>query len=151
LTKGETTLGAAQKFKDLLEENETHAQHRDTVVTSIVEKISSGFVFPMAMEEDRLTSSRMTNEKMEAFLAKELTGDLATDFSGISEDTAKTMALDGGVDNSWMFFALALQSENADDFEATIKDFGVNAGWAATVVHQVVEKLSNGLTLPYLA
>ena len=33
----------------------------------------------------------------------------------------------------------------------TIKNFGVNAGWAATVVHQVVEKLSNGLTLPYLA
>lgn len=150
LTTGATTLGAAQTFKDCLEAHDTPAQYRDTVVTAIVEKITGGFVFPMAMSEDRLSSSRMTSEKMEAFLAKQLTGDLATDFSGISEDTAKNMAKDGGIENTWMFFAVALQSENADDFEQTIKEFGVNPGWAATVVHQVAEKLTSGLTLPYL-
>jgi len=149
ITEGETTLGAAQKFKDLLEEHGTPKQYQDTVVTAIVEKILAGFRITMQMDEARLSSSRMSHADVEAFLAKELTGNLAKDFKGISEATAKKMNEDGGVANTWMFFALALQSENADDFEATIKDFGIAGGWSATVVHQVVEKLAAGLQLPY--
>jgi len=42
-----------------------------------------------------------------------------------------------------------MTSEDADDFEATIKECGVAGGWSATVVHQVVEKLAAGITLEY--
>ena len=148
-TEEQTTLGCANEFKKVLQEAGTPAGFQDTVVTAIVEKIMAGFRVPMKMDEDRLSSSRMSHADIEAFLAKDLTGSLADDFKGISEKTAGNMASDGGIENSWMFFSMALTSEDANDFETTIKEFGIAGGWSATVVHQVVEKLAAGLTLPY--
>jgi hypothetical protein len=151
MTPGQTVLGAAQEFKNDLGELGTPAQFQDTVVTAIVEKLMAGFRVPMKMDEARLSSSRMSHADMEAFLTKDLTGNLAEDFKGISDASCKKLADEGGVESTWMFFAMALGSADANDFETTIKECGVAGGWSATVVHQVVEKLASGIPLAPLA
>lgn len=91
----------------------------------------------------------MTHAEIEAFLAKDLTGDLAKDFKGISEAAAGKINDSLGCANSWMFFGIALTSDDANDFESTCKEGGVAASYSATVVHQVVEKLAAGVKLPF--
>jgi len=145
----QTVMGAATAFKTDLAEMGTPTNFQDTVITAIVEKLMQGFRIVMTMDESRLSSSRMKHEDIEAFLEKDLTGDLAKDFKGISEAAAGKLADEGGVETTWMFFGMALGSEDANDFEATIKECGVAGGWSATVVHQVVEKMAVGIKLPY--
>jgi len=146
---GEGVMETAGKFKEVLAEQDTPSQWQDTVVTAVVEKVMKGFRMGMEMSEDRLSSSRMKHDEMEEFLAKEFTGDLEKDFKGVSAASAKKLADNAGVETSWQFFGLACTSENATDFETTIKECGIAGGWSATVVHQVVEKMANGVKLPY--
>jgi len=145
--KGGGVMAVCDKFKEQLAEWETPAAHRDTVVTAIAEKVFAGFRMPMQMDEDRLSSSRMNHEKMEAFLSKELTGDCAKDFSGIGDKAAAQLP-NYGVETSYQLFGFALTSKDANEFEDALKEAGVAGGWSATVVHQVVEKLANGVRLP---
>jgi len=147
--EGQGVMEAAQAFKDFLGEHETPAGFRDTVTTAVVEKVMVGCRMPMIMDEARLSSSRMDHAKMEAFLTKELTGVTDKDFSGISAAASEKLKANAGVDTTWQFFGLALQSADADEFEDQIKGAGVAGGWSATVVHQVVEKLAAGFVLPY--
>ena len=149
MTKGQTVMKAATEFKNDLAEMGTPTSFQDTVITAIVEKLMQGFRIVMTMDESRLSSSRMKHEDIEAFLEKELSGDLDKDFKGISEAAAGKLAEEGGVETTWMFFGMALGSEDANDFETSIKECGVAGGWSATVVHQVVEKMAVGIQLPY--
>merc|ERR1711907_133497 len=140
-------MAVCDKFKAQLEEWETPSAWRDTVITAMAEKIFAGFRAPMTMDPDRLSSSRMNHEKMEAFLSKELTGNCEKDFTGIGEKAAKSLP-DYGVETSYQLFGLALTSADSNEFEETILEAGVASGYSATVVHQVVEKLSGGIKLP---
>jgi len=98
--EGVSTMEAAQAFKDVLKENETPAQYRDTVVTAVIEKVMDGCKMGMGMDEKRRKSSRMTHDQMEEFLNKQHTGIVATDFRGISENTAAKLAENAGVETS---------------------------------------------------
>merc|ERR1711934_159906 len=142
-------MAGCNDFKGVLEEWGTPAAYRDTVITALGEKVNAGFSFHMVMSDTRRQSSRMTAEKLEDFLDKQLTGDLANDISGISEASAKKLADDLGTETTWQFFGIALTSSSADDFEETIKEAGVAPAWSATVVHQVVEKLAVGLKMDF--
>ena len=149
MTPRKTLMSAAEEFKQDLEKLGTPRQYQDTVVNAIVEKLKAGFRMPMTMDAARSTSSRMTKDDMKDFMDKDLSGDLAEDFKGISPAAAGKLLDQGGVESTWMFFGMALGSADANDFESTIKECGVAGGWSATVVHQVVEKLASGIKLPY--
>merc|ERR1711871_247597 len=150
-------------FKKLLEQHGVAESSHDTVMNSL-----SAFIEArgpcMRMEDDRVESSRMTHEKIEAFLARDLTGDLSADLLGIGGETPEKMrnsriqwpfyegVQEGtecqnerrnfvSVSNTWKLLGLALVSSDARQFEALLKTAGVATGWSATVIHQVIEKL----------
>jgi len=146
------TMEACQTFKNILHDYGTPAAWQDTLVTSVCEKVLAGFKCHIEMDPDRLTSSRMTEEKLEAFRKKAksggLSGCVAEDISGISEATAEKLKK-FNVHSTWQLFGLCLASDDSNDFEATIKGCGVAGGWSATVVHQVVEALNVGVAIEF--
>ena len=71
------------------------------MVSAVAERVYSGFQCPMVMDADREKSSQMDHAKMEAFLEKNLTGDLAEDFTGIGPESAKKLKR-AGVRTSWL-------------------------------------------------
>lgn len=151
MDEGVSLLDAASAFKTDLAEATTPTQHRDSVVSAVAERVYSGFQCPMVMDDERRKSSRMDHEKMEAFLAKDLTGDLEEDFNGIGVESAKKLKR-AGVRTSWQLFGKALELDgDADEFEDFLTTNGTASGYKATVTHQVAERLANGLHLPDLS
>jgi len=141
-------LTAASRFKDDLANAGSPVGHRDSVVSAVAERVYSGFKCPMEMDDDRRSSSRMTHAKMEKFLEKDLSGDLASDFDGIGSESAKKLRK-AGVHTSWQLFGKALEFDgDADRFEDFLTNNGTASGYKATVTHQVAEKLAHGLHLP---
>jgi hypothetical protein len=140
---GVDSMAAAHKFKRDLADWDTPKKYQDTVVTAVVEKLMAGFKLTMTGE----FSSGYDHHKMEEILATPLTGDLAVDFKGISPKTAASMAKKWRIENTTQFFGVALQFNDAGEFQAELKALGVNASWSGKVVHQVVDRLWQGLEM----
>lgn len=131
-------------------------------VQAISEKMNTGFECRCAVEEKLMvkSTSQMGEEKMAAFLAADLTGDLKTDLYGVGPKSVSKMAA-LGVTNTWQLvgkFLSTLRAEdsgdsddpanNAGEFIEWLTAAGTAASYRATVVVQIVEKLKCGLWLP---
>merc|ERR1711904_232381 len=145
LVQEDGIMPACDRFKDFLEDCETPASHRDTVVLALGEKMSSGFrVEGLVVPEITLKSSQVSHKDIEAFLEKELTGDPAKDFKGLGPKSKAALAAKGCT-TSWQLLGVLLTTCDVEEFDARLKAAHVASGWRASITHQCVEKLADGL------
>lgn len=131
-------------------------------VQAISEKMNTGFECRCAVQEELVvkSTSQMGEDKMAAFLAADLTGDLKKDLFGVGPKSVEKMAALGVV-NTWQLVGKFLSTlrvtesgdgdkpaNNADEFIKWLTAAGTAASYRATVVVQIVEKLKCGLWLP---
>lgn len=141
-------LPACDRFKALLEDCETPAAYRDTVVLAIGEKLNAGFrVEGMDMPAEIVESTQCNHQDIEDFLAKELTGDPQQDFKGVGPKSKSALA-EQGVDTTWQMLGTLLTLGDALEFREQLKLAGVASGWRSTIAHQCVEKVAAGVKLP---
>merc|ERR1711959_113309 len=141
-------MGACDSLKAKLHDFGCPASHLDSVIMCIFERIAKGFRAPMTIEAERLASSRMTQEKMMDFLGTPICGDLG-EISGLGEKSQDGLVA-AGITSTWQLIGKALMCNDAGEFEEFLKASGCAAGYTATVTHQIVERLANGITVPGL-
>jgi len=144
----EGLLTACTDFKQFLAECDTPSTFRDSVVLAIGEKLASGItVLGLEVTEAILSSSQMQQADMESFLAKDLSGDPKMDFKGIGDKSKKALAKQG-CETTWQLLGDLLTSCDPEAFQQHLNEAGVAPGWQASITHQCVERLANGLKLP---
>merc|ERR1711998_782060 len=108
----------------LLEDCETPAAYRDTVVLAIGEKLNAGFrVEGMDMPAEIVESTQCSHQDIEDFLAKELTGDPQQDFKGVGRASKKALSAEG-VNTTWQLLGALLMLGDAVDFRGQLKQAG---------------------------
>jgi hypothetical protein len=156
---GTSQLAQMSAFKGWLEHVGVRSNESETLTAAVGARMNVGVDFEcVQMTTPQMKSSRMTDETIEEFLAKDLTGDLETDFTGIGEKGVKMLARNG-ITHTCQLFGHLLSSTSGtgaekrgqavDDFSDFLKVNGVAPAYAFTVVHQVVASINEGeMALP---
>ena len=155
-----TQLQQLDAFKGWLEGAGVRVHESETIVAAVGAKMNVGVEFNcVQMTEAQMRSSRMGDDEIANFLAKELTGRLADDFTGIGKDGVKQLRRHGITHTCQLFGHLLGQTRDtgAEGRGAAVEAFceflkanGVAPAWAFTVLHQVVASINapGGIALP---
>eukprot|EP00808_Paulinella_micropora_P025096 g81093.t1 len=150
----------APSFKKRLTELNSPPQYRVAVADAMMMKVCSGFKLPAGVQVERVSSTKMSQEKWDEFnkLLKDvpgqmgkqywLTGDLTQDFAFIGEKTAKNLAK-SEVTSSFKLvgkYLKCIDLENPEKAGADFKEFlgkqgqGIQSSAIVAQVQQVVDR-----------